>query len=84
MFFVPAPYHIETGEAERIAVDHTSKPPEDGEGEASASEFLLLPKSFPFPSLPQQWFKFSRKTSNSLFSNVSLSDSLLVPFLRCL
>lgn len=48
MFFVPAPYHIETGEAERIAVDHTSKPPEDGEGEASASEFLLLPKSFPF------------------------------------
>lgn len=39
MFFVPAPYHIETGEAERIAVDHTSKPPEDGDGESSASEF---------------------------------------------
>lgn len=42
MFFVPAPYHIETGEAERIAVDHTSKPPEDGDGESSASEFQRI------------------------------------------
>jgi hypothetical protein len=36
MFFRPASYHVETGEAERIAVDHTSKPPEaDGDAQSS-------------------------------------------------
>lgn len=35
MFFRPATYHVETGEAERIAVDHTSKPP-DAEGDAQS------------------------------------------------
>lgn len=36
MFFRPASYHVETGEAERIAVDHTSKPP-DADGDAQSS-----------------------------------------------
>jgi COP9 signalosome complex subunit 6 len=36
VFFRPASYHVETGEAERIAVDHTSKPP-DAEGDAQSS-----------------------------------------------
>lgn len=36
MYFRPANYQIETGEAERIAVDHTSKPPvDDGDGQSS-------------------------------------------------
>lgn len=36
MYFRPANYQIETGEAERIAVDHTSKPPvDDGNGQSS-------------------------------------------------
>jgi COP9 signalosome complex subunit 6 len=36
MYFRPASYHVETGEAERIAVDHTSKPP-DADGDAQSS-----------------------------------------------
>lgn len=36
MYFRPANYQVETGEAERIAVDHTSKPPvDDGNGQSS-------------------------------------------------
>lgn len=35
MYFRPATYHVETGEAERIAVDHTSKPTQvDGEAQS--------------------------------------------------
>ncbi|UZJ55425.1 hypothetical protein CBS101457_004745 [Exobasidium rhododendri] len=41
MFFRPASYHVETGEAERIAVDHTSKPP-DAVGDAQSSLIASL------------------------------------------
>ncbi|GAA6042636.1 hypothetical protein JCM8097_008257 [Rhodosporidiobolus ruineniae] len=40
--FVPAPFEIETGEAERVAVDHVSKPMEGGEGGASSSLIASL------------------------------------------
>lgn len=35
LFFVRSDYRLETGEAERIAVDHTSRPPEGGSGTSS-------------------------------------------------
>ncbi|GAA5949582.1 hypothetical protein JCM10213_002608 [Rhodosporidiobolus nylandii] len=40
--FVPAAYEIETGEAERVAVDHVSKEVEGGEGGASSSLLAAL------------------------------------------
>ncbi|CAD6884158.1 unnamed protein product [Tilletia controversa] len=36
VLWAPCGYRIETGEAERIAVDHASKPPESGSGEATS------------------------------------------------
>lgn len=41
MYFRPAHYQVETGEAERIAVDHASKPPvgdEDGQSSCKSSQ----------------------------------------------
>ena len=42
-FFVPAGYKIETGEAERIAVDHASKAgAESGTDHQSASKYMIF------------------------------------------
>ncbi|KAI9310169.1 maintenance of mitochondrial structure and function-domain-containing protein [Dichotomocladium elegans] len=40
LVFVKAPYHVETNEAERVAVDHVAKPSSSG-GEASLSSALV-------------------------------------------
>jgi len=42
LFFVRSAYRLETGEAERIAVDHTSRPPEGGTGESSRESRVYL------------------------------------------
>lgn len=48
--FVPTPYEIETGEAERVAVDHVSKPMDGGEGGAQSSRAFSSFLRFPCPS----------------------------------
>lgn len=41
LVFVRSTYSLETGEAERIAVDHTSKPPDSGDGGGESSRELF-------------------------------------------
>lgn len=40
--FIKAAYEIETGEAERVAVDHASKPSTTGNSTSSSCEYLPL------------------------------------------